>query len=415
MSELSHTELPKTLLVGAGVVGCAILRAHLDAMIPVALIDQDPLRLEQAVARMGLSLQQAHDRWQLLSARFLDDQLPGIVFRPRASITGETPYPIVIESISERLEIKQAFFAQAEQALGDQALLCTNTSTLRIGTIATSLRHPQRFCGMHFFMPVYNRPAVEVARGSDTSVEAIEQCSRHVRRIGKEPLVVRDGPGFIVNRLLSPYLNEAMLLLCRGVDADRIEQAALRYGMPMSPLELIDWIGTRTMFDAGRVFWQSFPSRIRPAAMLAALVKNSRFGRAQGGGFYDYPNDQRSDAMAPAVIEMVERYRRDEVPLDDDAVMHLLAIPMWIEAAIARREGVVASNAELDLAMRGGLGFAPQRSWLGFFDSLGSQVLLDAIDRWSELTPAIAAPVDLVARLQQSTPSQALQAFAQTS
>ena len=108
-------------------------------------------------------------------------------------------------------------------------------------------------------MPVYNRPAVEVACGEETSTQAIGRCVAHVRRIRKEPLIVRDGPGFIVNRLLTPYLNEAMLLLCRGVSADRIEEAALRYGMPMSPLELIDWIGTRTMFDAGRVFWQSFP------------------------------------------------------------------------------------------------------------------------------------------------------------
>jgi len=266
-------------------------------------------------------------------------------------------------------------------------------------------------------MPVYNRPAVEIASGDQTSAEAVERCAAHVRRIQKEPLMVQDGPGFIVNRLLSPYLNEAMLLLCRGISAERIEQAALRYGMPMSPLELIDWIGTRTMFDAGRVFWQSFPNRIRPAAMLAALVKSGRFGRACGAGLYDYSSGrdssgQRSSGLSPAVLEMAERYRRDDVSLTDDDVMNLLAIPMWIEAAIARRDGVIRSNDELDLAMRGGLGFDPQRSWLDFFDRLGSPSIVTAIKRWSQLTPAMAAPQGLILRLDALPPRQALDAFA---
>jgi 3-hydroxyacyl-CoA dehydrogenase len=397
-------------------VGCAILRAHLDANVPVGLADQDPDKLEEAVGRMDLS----EDRWDLRQVHFLNDRIPGVAFHPRVESGGEPDALLVIESISEKLEIKRDFFAEAEQALGREALLCTNTSTLRIGAIAQSLSHPQRFCGMHFFMPVYNRPAVEVACGAQTSAETIQRCSAHVRRLRKEPLVVRDGPGFIVNRLLSPYLNEAMLLLCRGISSERIERAALRYGMPMSPLELIDWIGTRTMFDAGRVFWQSFPNRIRPAAMLGALVKSGRFGRARGGGFYDYPavgghaGNQRSPALAPQVTEFVQRYRRDECPLTDDDVMHLLSIPMWIEAAIARREGIVQSKDELDLAMRGGLGFSPERSWLGFFDSLGSSTLLDAIARWSELTPAIAAPAELQSMLHQATPSEALQAYAAT-
>lgn len=265
---------------------------------------------------------------------------------------------------------------------------------------------------MHFFMPVYNRPAVEVACGEQTSPESVQRCADHVRRLGKEPLVVRDGPGFIVNRLLSPYLNEAMLLLCRGIDATRIERAALRYGMPMSPLELIDWIGTRTMFDAGRVFWQSFPDRIQPAAMLASLVKSGRYGRACGAGLYDYLDGQRSETIPETVVEMVHRYRRDEVAIGDDDVMLLLAVPMWIEAALACRQGVVRSSEELDLAMRGGLGFDPARSWLGFFDALGSRVILRAISQWSSLTPAIRAPDDLIRLLQTMPPREALESFA---
>jgi 3-hydroxyacyl-CoA dehydrogenase len=408
VSEKPEVTAPRTLLVGAGVVGQAILRAHLDAEVPVCLIDQDESRLQDAIEAAQLP----DGRWSIRRAQPLGDRIPMVHFSHPGPLEGEPSYNVVIESISERIEVKQSLFADLEGWLNADALLCTNTSTLQITKLAASLQHPQRFCGMHFFMPVYNRPAVEIARGKQTSEKAIDRCANHVRRLRKEPLVVRDGPGFIVNRLLTPYLNEAMLLLCRGVSAERIERAALRYGMPMSPLELIDWIGTRTMFDAGRVFWQSFPSRIRPAAMLAALVKSKRYGRACGAGLYDYDDSGRSKTIASSVTSMVDRYRRDEVDMSDDDVRNVLAIPMWIEAAIACRDGVVQSSDELDLAMRGGLGYAPERSWLEFFDRLGSAAILSSIQRWSELTPAIAAPPGLVDQLGKLPPRRALEAFA---
>ena len=261
-------------------------------------------------------------------------------------------------------------------------------------------------------MPVSKRPAVEIARGQETSDITLERCVDHVKRLGKEPLPVRDGPGFIVNRMLSPYLNEAMLLLCRGIVADRIESAALRYGMPMSPLELIDWIGVRTMFDAGRVYWQAFPDRIEPAAMLAALVKGGRFGRVCGSGFYDYSDGQRSSGIPDSVISMVDRYRRDETVMEDEDVTDLLSIPMWIEAALAHREGVFRSSEDLDLAMRGGLGFDPNQSWRAYFDHRGSRSILRAVERWSDLTPAMRIPDELRQCLQQDTPTRAMEAFA---
>lgn len=408
MSHKIETSLPRTVLVGAGVVGCEILRAHIDSEVPVWLVDQDAGRLQEAVRMMDLSA----DRWSVEPGGLLGDRIPCVRFHRLDSAGNEPRCRLVIESISERLEVKQSFLADAERWFGDEALLFSNTSTLRISNLAAALSYPERFCGMHFFMPVLNRPTVEVACGEQTSGKTVQQCCGHARRLGKEPLVVKDAPGFIVNRLLSPYLNEAMWLLCRGVSADRIEQAAHRYGMPMSPLELIDWIGARTMFDAGRVYWQSFPSRIRPAPLLAALVKDDRLGRSCGAGLYDYADGERSDGLSPVVLEMIERYRRDEAALDDERVTHLLAIPMWIEAAIALREGVVRSCDELDLAMRGGLGFDPQRSWLEYFDSIGSTAMLASIKEGSALTPAITAPVELLDCLEHGAPSQALEAFA---
>ncbi len=407
LSPSDESTHPRVYLVGAGVVGRAILKAHTDFDVSVWIADQSEAFLGEAVSQLALD----RERWSVSEVTHLDGRLPAIALRSHAESVAP-PTPVVIESIAERLETKQAFFADAEAMFGDNAVLCSNTSTLRIGTLASSLKRPERFCGMHFFMPVGQRPAVEVIGGGDTSASTIDRCVDHVRRIKKEPLVVGDGPGFIVNRLLSPYLNEAMLLLGRGVSAEQIERAALAYGMPMSPLELIDWIGTRTMFDAGRVYWQSFPERINPSPMLAALIKNKRFGRACGVGLYDYQDGKRSAKLSPVTVEYCERYRRGVVSLGDEEVMRLLAIPMWIEAAIAHRDGVTESRAQFDLAMRGGLGFDPQKSWFDFFESLGSPVIREMIMKWSSLTACMKAPSELLALLDQATPTSAFEQFA---
>jgi 3-hydroxyacyl-CoA dehydrogenase len=265
---------------------------------------------------------------------------------------------------------------------------------------------------MHFFMPVDRRPATEIVRGNQTSQHTIDACCRHAMRIQKSPLVVADGPGFIVNRMLSPYLNEALLLLCRGAPADQIERSALRYGMPMSPLELIDYIGTRTMFDAGRVFWQAFPDRLSPAPMLSGLVKRKRFGRAASAGLYDYDGGQRSDKLAPETELLCEKYRRHEQAFQDNEVVELLAIPMWIEASLARRDGIAHEVEQFNLAMRGGLGYDPERNWIDFFDQIGSERIVAAIEKWSPITASMNAPQDLMEALRHLSPSKAMRDFA---
>jgi 3-hydroxyacyl-CoA dehydrogenase/enoyl-CoA hydratase/3-hydroxybutyryl-CoA epimerase/enoyl-CoA isomerase len=398
-----RAERPAVYLVGAGVVGRAILKAHTDAGVSVFLADQDETFLHEAIEQLGLDLR----RWQLSPPLRLGGRLPAVALSSNTD-SGQPESSILIESIAERLDVKQAFFADAEQLFGDDTVLCSNTSTLRISAIAEPLNRPERFCGMHFFMPVDLRGAVELIAGPNTADDAINTCIGHAGRIDKEPLVVGDGPGFVVNRLLSPYLNEAMLMLGRGISAEQIERAAKAYGMPLSPLELIDWIGIRTMFDAGRVYWQSFPSRITPTPILAALVKNKRWGRACGAGLYDYKSGKRSATLSPISAEFCQKYRRDEIELTDEEVMHVLSIPMWIEAAIAQRDGIVRSGEQFDLAMRGGLGFDPDKSWLDFFEQLGSELMLGEIERWSPKTAAMTSPPEILEALAKSGPAAAI-------
>ena len=433
-----------TVLVGAGVVGRAIARSHLEAGLPFVLVDQDkgqlqiasdelsrvasssiespyqlqfpsswiPSETRDAVNQNSLQVKdpsgQALRFKTVLSLKEIESLGPNIKFTSGSERWEMAGTPVVIESISECLDAKQSFFRDAQNLLGDRAIYCSNTSNLQIQQIAAGLKYPERLCGMHFFMPVHARHAVEIASGLGSDRETIYQAISHVIRLKKQPIQVEDSPGFIVNRLLSPYLNESLSLLCRGVSDRLIEQAAKCYGMPLSPLELIDWIGTRTAFDAGRVFWRAFPKRVCPSPLLPALVKHQRGGRFSGGGIYDYLDGTRSIELSSKTSELIAQYRTTHEKLNEHQVMMLLAVPMWIEAVLARLDGVVSSTAELDLAMRGGLGFDSKQSWSGFFDRLGSEAILRSIQAWSSVTPAMNPPSFVLNRLRSMSPSEVI-------
>ncbi|WP_182868850.1 3-hydroxyacyl-CoA dehydrogenase family protein [Rhodopirellula sp. JC639] len=369
-------DLPRVLLVGCGVVGRAIADAHAAREISFCLADQDADALRvasQSFADAGIATREC-----LLPV----ESLHGIVVGQGES-TDTTQPPIVIESIVERLDAKQELMAAIHQVLGDEAVLCSNTSTLKIDEIAgRGPDLPERVCGMHFFMPVHARAAVEVIAGPRSADDAIQAVVRHATRLGKRAIRCQDGPGFVVNRMLSPYLNQALLLLCRGATESQIERAARAYGMPLSPLELIDWIGAPTMYHAGRAFCSAFPHRVDPSPLVPALLKRKRLGRATGQGLYDYTDGHRSRTLADETQALIETYRTDRHEFTDGDVLLLLSIPMWIEATCLLGEGIADSMATVDLAMAGGLGFTSDANWSDFYNQLGRQRIDDAIDRW---------------------------------
>ncbi|QEG42579.1 3-hydroxyacyl-CoA dehydrogenase [Roseimaritima ulvae] len=378
---------PNVYLIGCGVVGQAILQAHLAAGCNVSISDLDEARLQAVCEQAIAGIPQA----RVTSAPPLGEKLPtrhlfapeqnaihpppgrvepqrgeGKASRRQPSPPGnpEDLAPLAIESIYENREAKRGLLGDLQSWLGPQAVLCSNTSTLPIAGLVEHLAVPEQCCGMHFFMPVEQRELVEIVVPPGASPSTIERATAHARRIGKPALAVADTPGFVVNRMLSPYLNEAFRLLCQGVSAEQLERVAKRFGMPLSPLELVDWIGPRTAFDAGRVYWQAFPGRLDPAPLLPGMIKAKLSGRGGGQGFYQYENGCRSEGLSAAALAVVERYERDPREWNDDEVRCQLFLPMLIEAHLILADGVVATVSEIDTAMRGGLGF---RSPPGFF------------------------------------------------
>lgn len=425
----SSGQPPAVWLVGAGVVGREIARAHLRAGCDLRIADSDPAAIRSAVAELTRDgcLDRAVDAGRLGAGR-LGDALAAAWLHPSADFPSATDPPfvtdrrsapgggetILIESIAERLEVKQAFFRRAEDWFGEQAAFFTNTSSLRVGAIAGGLGHPARVAGMHFFMPVTLRPGVELVAAASTGAETLEVGRRHILRLRRQPIIARDEPGFIVNRMLAPYLNQSLLLFSEGVSGETLEAAAEEYGMPMSPLELIDWIGTRTAFDAGRAFWQAFPRRLDPAPLLAAMLKRQRLGRASGGGFYDYDGGTRGDSVSPPAAELASRYRRTGVVPAAREVPPLMAIPMWIEAMLLLRDGVAADWATIEQAMAAGLGYTRPGRWGEFLDAVGPRRILELSQTWRGLDRAVdvSAIEGLAETLRQRPPTGAVATFA---
>ncbi len=390
---IQRREMPErnnVLLVGAGVVGRAIAVDHLRAGVAVWLADRDEDVLRESCDRVLQQCDSVADSASPWGARL---PLPVVHLRPTTSenhgddqlpVRTAAPRWLVIESIAERLDVKQSFFVDVENWFEREAVLTTNTSTLSIASIAAKMRRPERLCGLHFFMPVVDRPAAEiiphrqdipmaasnssVTATDGTSPDVIQACCDHARTLLKTPLLVSDSPGFVVNRLLAPYLNLAMNLLCGGISAETIERAARQYGMPISPLELVDLIGPRTAFDGGRVVWSAYPNRMDPSPLLPAMVKAKLTGVAAGEGFYRYDGDGHriENSLGEHARKLACKYQHDDYsrfPSSDDertqVVADLFAATLRLEAMAIERDGV-ADFATIAAAMRGGLKWRPE-------------------------------------------------------
>lgn len=397
-------------LIGAGIVGREIAASHLDANCPIHLADASGDALARAVA------------W--LRRQFTDVEcekstcgtltLPCLHVWRGSNRTQGGADSLVIESVPEQRDVKQKLLSQLQWHGPPDAILATNTSTLRLRDLAASLPEPGLLCGLHFFMPVRQRPLIEVVEGPDTPDPVLAAASEHATRIGKAALCVPDTPGFIVNRMLIPYLSESLHLACEGVAPERLEQVAREAGMPLGPLEMIDLIGTRSAFNAGRALWQAFPKRIEPSPLLPALVKHKLPGRAGGRGFYDYKRCERSLELCAKAKELIADYTRQRHDLSDGAIHDRLVFPMILEAAFILRERVATTSDAVDLAMEGGLGFAASAGFIASATTIAVDDFLRRLEPLAQQHRRFQAEAWLVELLQQHrTVAAALKQLAQ--
>jgi 3-hydroxyacyl-CoA dehydrogenase/enoyl-CoA hydratase/3-hydroxybutyryl-CoA epimerase len=277
----------------------------------------------------------------------------------------------VIEAASEKLEIKKQIFRDIDSKIDDTDILSTNTSALSVSALAAETKLPGRVIGMHFFNPVSRMKLIEVVIGKQTSDDTKERTLAFSRQIGKLPVVVRDSPGFLVNRVLFPYLLEAAELFEQGVEAKKIDDALLEWGMPMGPLRLIDEVGVDITVDIASTLEKAFGPRAATPALLNKMREANLLGRKTGSGFYKYEGKQQLPN------EAIEKWRQSASSLPATEFALRLVYLMVNEAARCLEEEVVATPEDADYGMILGTGFAPLRGGpLRFADYCGAAALV---------------------------------------
>src|SRR5205823_5577901 len=264
--------------------------------------------------------------------------------------------------------------------------------------MAQAVQRPERFAGMHFFNPVERMQLVEVIRGEKTSDDTVTTLVALARRIGKTPIVVRDCPGFLVNRILFPYLNESLVLLEEGVSPRAIDKAATAFGMPMGPVTLNDVVGLDTSLYAGRVVNTAFADRAVSTRILDELVAAGRLGQKSGAGFYSYAKGTRG-ADDPALEAILSRCRTGRREVGKDEITDRLFLPMLTEASRVLTEGIVREPGDVDMGLILGIGFPTFRGGiLRWADELGLKAVLEKLKKYEHLGPRFP-PTDSMRRL----------------
>jgi 3-hydroxyacyl-CoA dehydrogenase / enoyl-CoA hydratase / 3-hydroxybutyryl-CoA epimerase len=370
---------PKRIgVVGGGVMGAGIASALALAGADVRLCDLDRTALDRAVTSHRKAVAKRLRRDGSAARNAATDRLT-----VATELAGLGRSDLVIEAVAENLDVKRRVFAELER-VAPNARLASNTSSLSIAELARDLARPERFVGLHFFNPVSRMPLVEIVRGTATDDATFRAAARIALDLGKTPVAVRDVPGFLVNRLLGPYLDEAVHRFVRGASVERVDLAAREFGMPMGPYELLDEVGLDIAQHASKSLFEGYGERMRPTEGLGRLVHPRRLGKKSGLGFYVH--DARKKKRPRPAEDLVQFQGRSASSASSADSFDACLFALLAEAVRSLEEGVVGSARELDLAVVLGTGFAPFRGGpLRHIDSVGAS---EAVQRLEGLARA---------------------------
>jgi 3-hydroxyacyl-CoA dehydrogenase/enoyl-CoA hydratase/3-hydroxybutyryl-CoA epimerase/3-hydroxyacyl-CoA dehydrogenase/enoyl-CoA hydratase/3-hydroxybutyryl-CoA epimerase/enoyl-CoA isomerase len=304
---------------------------------------------------------------------------------------------VVIEAVTENEEVKTSTYRTLAGILRGDAFLASNTSTIPISRMAGSTARPEHFAGMHFFHPAHRMELVEVVRGEQTSTEALTVFVELARRLGKTPIVVRDCPGFLVTRVLFPYLSQSIDLLCEGTPMDAIDREAVDFGMPTGPIALYDFVGLDTALAISRIMEQGYPDRARTSPLLTEMVRMGRLGQKSGVGFRRHDAADGRPAADPTLAALLDSHRIERAaPASTEEIVDRLFLPMLVEAVRALEEGIVNDSADVDLGVLLGLGFPEFRGGLlRWCDTEGAGAIAGRLGRYQHLGPWFRQPAML--------------------
>jgi 3-hydroxyacyl-CoA dehydrogenase / enoyl-CoA hydratase / 3-hydroxybutyryl-CoA epimerase len=388
-SKTAPDKITHAAVIGAGIMGSGIAQWLSSRGVSVILRDVNSEAIDRSLANIEKTYADAVKRG-LLSADKAQEGRARIVASTQPGMMRDVQ--IVIEAASEKLEIKKKIFVDLAATTPPKAILATNTSALPIDELATATGSPERVAGLHFFNPVSRMKLIEVVIGRQTSDETRDRALAFARQIGKLPVVVRDSPGFLVNRVLFPYLLDAAEIFQSGISAEAIDQALLQWGLPMGPLRLIDEIGVDITVDIADTLEKAFGARDRASEILRKMHDAKMLGRKSGGGFYKYEGKQQTpnEALQEWRQESGENFAAENIT-------DRLTFLMVNEAARCLEEKVVATPEDADYGMILGTGFPTFRGGpLRHAESYGLKKLVTEMDGIHSRAGEKFVPCDLL-------------------
>ncbi|MGQ9803094.1 MAG: 3-hydroxyacyl-CoA dehydrogenase [Anaerolineae bacterium] len=374
----------KAAVVGAGTMGGEIAQVISFSGLPVILKDVDQTMLDRGMDKARAIYQRRVERGKM-SAGEMQAKLDLIT--PTLTYDGFEDVDIVIEAVPERMDIKKRVFQELDEVCPEQTIFASNTSALSISEMGAATKRPHKVVGMHFFNPASVMKLVEVIPGLDTSQETVDDVVMFAESLRKIPVVVQECPGFLVNRLLMPYLNEATKALEEGAaTATEIDRAVVEWGMPMGPFTLMDMLGLDVCAHVGEYLYSEYGDRMEPARLFEKLVAAGRLGEKTGAGFYDHPGGE-----SEVVYKMIKELQDSgAVRTGTKFSVERLMYPLINEAALCVQEHI-ASISDIDMAMVAGSGMTYGGERIGplaIADKIGLDVVVAKLEELArELGP----------------------------
>ncbi len=377
-------------VLGAGIMGGGIAYQSASRGVPIVMKDIQEKAIDLGLAEARKLLSGRVDKGRMTAVE-MADVLTRI--RPTLAFGDFKGVDIVVEAVVENEKVKKSVLAEVEGHVKATAILASNTSTISITRLADGLKRPENFCGMHFFNPVHKMPLVEVIRGAKSSDHAVATTVGYALAMGKTPIVVGDCPGFLVNRVLSPYFAGFMMLVNEGVEFQKIDKVMEKFGWPMGPAFLLDVVGIDTAYHASAVMAKGFPDRMaaKERTALDVMFEAGRFGQKSGSGFYTYAKDKKGvprKSEDPAVKGLLEPLARTDnsASISDPDIVDRMMLPLLIECSRCLEDGIVATPVEVDIALVYGLGFPPFRGGpFRYADAVGLKALCDKAAKFASL------------------------------
>ncbi len=391
-ANVSASPVQRLGIVGAGFMGAGIASVAVQKQTQVRFKESSLDRIAAGVRAVRTVLDERKRKRQITRLAY-DDMLS--LASGGTDYSGFRKSDLVIEAVFEELAVKHEVLQEVEAA-APNAIFASNTSTIPIARIAEAARRPERVIGMHFFSPVHKMPLLEVIVTPTTDEHTTATAVAYGKQLGKTVIVVTDGPGFYVNRILAPYINEAGKLLDEAVAIDAIDEALVTFGFPVGPITLLDEVGLDIAGKSGRIMAEAFGARMEPSSTLQRVIESGRVGRKGGSGFYAYTDAGKKDGPSTAVYSLTPVTGARRTMADSD-ITDRTVLPMLNEAVRCLEDGVLRSTRDGDVGAVFGIGYPPFRGGpFRTIDAIGAAEVVRRLELLDARFPGRYSPATLL-------------------